>query len=50
MTDQDVVDIVGAPDFITGCTVTGDLAAFAAGQPTELRLQATITIAATVGP
>ena len=45
VTDQDVVDIVGAPDFITGCTVTGNLAAFAAGQPTELRLQATITIA-----
>jgi hypothetical protein len=43
-TAQDIVSIVGPPDFITGCTVTGDLEAFAAGQPTELRLQAKITI------
>lgn len=42
---QEIVDIIGPPDFITGCTVTGgDLAAFAAGHPTELRLQAKITI------
>lgn len=39
-TAQDIISIVGPPDFITGCTVTGDLEAFAAGQPTELRLQA----------
>lgn len=43
-TAQDIISIVGPPDFITGCTVTGDLEAFAAGQPTELRLQAKITI------
>jgi hypothetical protein len=43
-TAQDITSIVGPPDFITGCTVTGDLEAFAAGQPTELRLQAKITI------
>jgi hypothetical protein len=43
-TDQEIVDIVGPPDSITGCTVTGDLDALAAGRPTELRLQAKITI------
>ena len=43
-TGQAIIDIIGAPDFLTGCTVTGDLAAFAAGRPTELRLQAKITI------
>ena len=43
-TAQDIISILGPPDFITGCTVTGDLEAFAAGQPTELRLQAKITI------
>jgi hypothetical protein len=41
---QEIIDIIGPPDTITGCTVTGDLDAFAAGQPTELRLQAKITI------
>jgi hypothetical protein len=34
----------GPPDFITGCTVTGDLAALAAGQRTELGLQARVTV------
>jgi len=43
-TAQDIVSMIGPPDFITGCTVTGDLEAFAAGLPTELRLQAKITI------
>jgi DNA gyrase subunit A len=43
-TGQEIVNIIGPPDFITGCSVTGDLAAFAAGHPTELRLQAKITI------
>lgn len=41
---QDIISMIGPPDFITGCTVTGDLEAFAAGQPTELRLQAKISI------
>jgi DNA gyrase subunit A len=44
VTGQAIIDIIGPPDFITGCTITGDLAAFAAGHPTELRLQAKITI------
>ena len=43
-TGQEIIGIIGPPDFITGCTVSGDLAAFAAGHPTELRLQAKITI------
>jgi DNA gyrase/topoisomerase IV subunit A len=43
-TSEEIVNIIGPPDFITGCTVTGDLAALAAGHPTELRLQAKITI------
>jgi DNA gyrase/topoisomerase IV subunit A len=41
---QDIISMIGPPDFITGCTVTGDLEAFAAGQPTDLRLQAKITL------
>lgn len=45
-TGEEIVNIIGPPDFITGCTVTGDLAAFAAGHPTKLRLQAKITISA----
>jgi DNA gyrase/topoisomerase IV, subunit A len=36
--------IVGPPDFITGCTVTGDLAALAAGQHAELGLHARVTV------
>ncbi len=36
--------LVGPPDFITGCAVTGDLAALAAGQRTELGLQARVTV------
>jgi DNA gyrase/topoisomerase IV subunit A len=43
-TGQEIVRIIGPPDFITGCSVTGNLDAFAAGHPTELRLQAKITI------
>jgi hypothetical protein len=35
---------VGPPDFITGCAVTGDLAALAAGQYAELGLHARVTI------
>jgi hypothetical protein len=36
--------IVGPPDFITGCDVTGDLAALAAGQYAELGLHARVTV------
>jgi hypothetical protein len=39
-----ITALVGPPDFITGCAVTGDLAALAAGQRTELGLQARVTV------
>jgi DNA gyrase/topoisomerase IV subunit A len=44
VTSQDIIDIIGPPDFVTGCTVTGDFAALAAGHPAELRLLARLTI------
>jgi hypothetical protein len=40
VTDAELVETAGTPDFLTGCTVTGDLAALAAGRPADLRLQA----------
>jgi DNA gyrase/topoisomerase IV subunit A len=45
VTDAELVEMVGMPDFLTGCTVTGDLAALAAGYPTPLRLQAQVSVA-----
>jgi hypothetical protein len=39
-----IIDLVGAPDFVTGCTVTGEVSALAAGQRTELGLQARVTV------
>jgi hypothetical protein len=39
-----ITAIVGPPNFITGCTVTGDLAALAAGQHAELGLHARVTV------
>jgi hypothetical protein len=41
---EDITALIGPPDFLTGCTVSGDLAALAAGHPTVLRLQARLTI------
>lgn len=41
---RQITALAGPPDFITGCTVTGDLAALAAGQRTELGLQARVTV------
>jgi len=41
---RQITDLVGPPDFITGCTVTGDLAALAAGQRTELGLHSRVTV------
>ncbi len=40
---KQIVDIIGSPDFLTGCTVTGDLAGLAAGRTAGLRLAARIT-------
>jgi hypothetical protein len=42
--DGELVSIVGPPDFVTGCAVTGDLAALARGRPTPLRLTAQMTL------
>lgn len=39
-----ITGIVGPPDFITGCVVTGDLAALAAGRHAELGLHARVTV------
>jgi hypothetical protein len=42
--DTELAGIVGPPWFLTGCSVTGSLAALAAGRRTELRLQAQVTV------
>ncbi len=44
LTARQITGIIGPPDFMTGCTVTGDLAGFVAGHRTELGLQARVTI------
>jgi DNA gyrase/topoisomerase IV subunit A len=44
VTDAELTATVGLPYFLTGCTVTADLAALAAGRRTELRLQARVSI------
>jgi hypothetical protein len=41
---RQITALTGPPDFITGCTVTGDLEALAAGQRTELGLHARVTV------
>jgi DNA gyrase/topoisomerase IV subunit A len=41
---QELLDTIGPPDFITGCTVTGDLSALYAGELMELRLDSRLTI------
>jgi len=41
---RQITALVGPPDFITGCAVTGDLAGQAAGQRTELGLHARVTV------
>lgn len=42
-TSREITAIIGPPDFITGCTVTGDLAGLAAGHPVDLHLHARVT-------
>jgi DNA gyrase/topoisomerase IV, subunit A len=44
VTDAELTGMVGLPYFLTGCTVTGNLTALAAGRRTELRLQAQVSI------
>ena len=41
---REIIALVGPPDFITGCAVTGDLAALAAGERTELGLHARVMV------
>ena len=40
----ELLDVIGPPDFLTGCTVTGDMSALYAGQLMELRLDSRVTI------
>jgi hypothetical protein len=44
MPDKELTSIIGPPYFVTGCTVTGNLAALAAGRRAKLRLQAQVSI------
>lgn len=44
VTSKYLIDIIGPPAFLNGCTVTGDFAALAAGRPTVLRLEARVTV------
>jgi DNA gyrase subunit A len=44
VTSKDLIDVIGTPYFLNGCTVTGDFAALAAGRPTVLRLEARVRI------
>ncbi len=41
---EELVGIVGPPDFLTGSVVTGDLAELRAGNPAELQLAARVTV------
>jgi hypothetical protein len=45
VSDAEIVDLVGPPDFLTDCDISGDLAALAAGRPVTLRLTGRVTIA-----
>src|SRR5258708_668395 len=44
ITGRQILDLVGPPDFITGCTVTGDLPGLVAGRRTEIGLQTRVTV------
>jgi hypothetical protein len=44
VTGKELASIAGQPHFLTGCAVSGDLTALAAGRPAELRLQAHVSI------
>jgi DNA gyrase/topoisomerase IV subunit A len=41
---REMLETIGLPDFMTGCTVTGDMSALYAGQLMELRLESRVTI------
>jgi len=42
--DDEITGIIGPPDFLTGCEVTGDLAALVGGDPARLTLRARIAV------
>ncbi len=42
--DAELIDLAGPPDYLTGCLVSGNFAALAAGEATELTLRARMTI------
>ena len=44
ISNAEIVSIVGPPDFITDCTVHGDLAALTAGKPANLLLRGNVSI------
>lgn len=44
ITNREITAIVGPPDFMTGCTVTGDTDGLTAGRAVDLRLHARVTI------
>jgi hypothetical protein len=48
--DQEVINIVGPPYSVTGCTVTGDIAALAGGRRVILRETGQITITGVLVP
>ena len=43
--DEQLLELVGRPEFLTDCEVSGDLAGLAAGRPVTLRLTGRVTIA-----
>jgi DNA gyrase/topoisomerase IV, subunit A len=43
--DAEMLGMVGPPDFLTGCTVTGDLGKLTAGRRASLRLTGQVTVA-----
>jgi hypothetical protein len=45
LSDTNIADLVGPPDFLTDCEVSGDLPALVEGHPTSLQLTGRITAA-----
>jgi DNA gyrase/topoisomerase IV subunit A len=41
---RELLETIGSPDFMTGCTVAGDMSALYAGQLMELRLESRVTV------
>jgi DNA gyrase subunit A len=41
---REIVELVGPPEFLTGCDLSGDLDSFMAGRPTALRLTGRVVV------